>query len=139
MDAPNGESWCRYYWSHDSWLSLQQLLLPPRARTAAGDPSDYRTQCVDNPALSPPWFNFESSYISGDVLEFKLGMSRSELKQILVARYDCPHGVQGGPEFKSRRPDQLLRSFVAANRDVYILSTSARSRVPISAAGRRTL
>jgi hypothetical protein len=38
-------------------------------------------------ALSPPWFNFESSYISGDVLEFKLGMSRSELKQILVARY----------------------------------------------------
>ena len=38
-------------------------------------------------AFSPPWFNFESSYISGDVLEFKLGMSRSELKRILVSRY----------------------------------------------------
>ena len=61
-------------------------------------------------ALSPPWFNFESSYISGDVLEFKLGMSRSELKQILVARYakDAVFDGNCGTDAKYAMPKFIL-------------------------------
>jgi hypothetical protein len=46
--------------------------------------------------LSPPWFNFGAPYISGEVLEFRVGMSRQELEQVVRERYGRVAVLQGG-------------------------------------------
>jgi len=37
--------------------------------------------------FSPPWSNFDVTYDSGSVLDFKIGMSREALARVLKARY----------------------------------------------------
>lgn len=38
-------------------------------------------------AFFPPWFNFEGVYTRGDVLQFRVGMSRREVVDVLRQQY----------------------------------------------------
>jgi hypothetical protein len=62
--------------------------------------------------FSPPWFNFEAAYRTGNVLEFRVGMSRMEFARALLDHYASHAVLRGGcgDDTKIAIPDFEIKS-----------------------------
>ena len=76
--------------------------------------------------LSPRWFNFSATYSSGPVLEFKVGMSRLELAQVLKSRYAKNSVLEGGCGAPVDVKFHLLDIYIESDTGAYALSTRDR-------------
>jgi hypothetical protein len=66
--------------------------------------------------LSPPLFNFSAEFLSGSVLEFKVGMERVDLAHLIKSRYASDSVLQGGcnDNVKFAREDVKIDSVESA-------------------------